>query len=265
MALVLIRGSGDVGSAVALRLREAGHRVVVHDEPRPAHARRGMALTDAFFEGAASFGGVRAKRARRVEDVPRMADCGHAIPISDADFAEVAAALRPDALVDARMRKHAAPEPLRGLARLAVGLGPGFVAGENADVVVETAWGDALGTVIRAGGARPLDGEPRAIDGHGRDRYVYAAVAGMFRTAHAIGDAVECGEEVATIAGSPVRAPLAGILRGLTHDGAEVRAGAKVLEVDPRGDPAAAFGVGERPDRIAAGVVAAVAEALGGR
>lgn len=43
MALVLVRGSGDVGSAVALRLREAGHRVVVHDDPRPAHARRGMA------------------------------------------------------------------------------------------------------------------------------------------------------------------------------------------------------------------------------
>jgi xanthine dehydrogenase accessory factor len=31
-----------------------------------------------------------------------------------------------------------------------------------------------------------------------------------------------------------------------------------VLEVDPRGDPALAFGIGERPARIAAGVVAAL-------
>ncbi len=75
---------------------------------------------------------------------------------------------------------------------------------------------------------------------------------------------MNAGAEVARIRRfrwSPRR--LSGILRGLTHDGAQVRAGAKVVEVDPRGDCAAAFGVGERPDRIAAGVVAAVAEALG--
>jgi xanthine dehydrogenase accessory factor len=30
-----------------------------------------------------------------------------------------------------------------------------------------------------------------------------------------------------------------------------------VVEVDPRGDPAAAFGVGERPARIASGIVEA--------
>jgi len=263
MARILVRGSGDVGSAVALRLRQAGHQVVVHDEPRPGHARRGMAFTDAFFEGTAILDGQRAKRARRIEDLAPMVACGHAIPVSDADFREVAAALGPDALVDARMRKHASPEPLRGQAPLAVGLGPGFVAGEHADVVVETAWGEALGAVIRTGAARALAGDPRPIDGHARDRYVYSPVAGTFRTGLAIGARVNAGDEVARIGDSVVPAPISGILRGLTHDGAQVRVGAKVVEVDPRGDCAAAFGVGERPDRIAAGVVAAVAEALG--
>jgi len=51
-----------------------------------------------------------------------------------------------------------------------VGLGPGFVAGEHADVVVETAWGEALGAVSRAGAARAQAGDPRPIDGQGRDR-----------------------------------------------------------------------------------------------
>lgn len=262
MAVVLIRGSGDIGSAVALRLRQAGHAVVVHDDPRPAHSRRGMAFTDAFFDGAGTLEGQRAKRARAVDDVPLMLACGHAIAVSDADFDRVAQAVRPDALVDARMRKHAAPESLRGRARVVVGVGPGFVAGENADVVVETAWGEALGAVIRRGATRALEGEPRPLAGHGRDRYVYAPSAGTFRTPLAIGAAVEAGSEVGRLDGAVVRAPLAGILRGLTHDGAAVPAGAKIVEVDPRGDPAAAFGVGERPARIAAGVVAAVEEAL---
>ena len=262
MALVLIRGSGDIGSAVALRLRHAGHRVVMHDDPRPGHSRRGMAFADAFFDGTATLEDTRAKRARDLDDVPHMLACDHAIPVCDASFQDVARAVRPDVVVDARMRKHATPESLRGLARLCVGLGPGFVAGENADVVVETAWGESLGAVIHAGGTSAYAGEPRAIAGHGRDRYVYAPAAGTFRTALAIGAPVREGEEVARIGETVVRAPLTGILRGLTHDGAEVRAGAKVVEVDPRGDPAATFGIGERPGRIAAGVLTVVEEAF---
>jgi xanthine dehydrogenase accessory factor len=35
----------------------------------------------------------------------------------------------------------------------------------------------------------------------------------------------------------------------------------KVIEVDPRGDPAAAFGLGARPTRIAEGVLSALAHA----
>ena len=55
-------------------------------------------------------------------------------------------------------------------------------------------------------------------------------------------------------------APLSGVIRGLTHSGVPVAVGTKIIEVDPRGDPAAVFGLGERPRRIAEGVCRAVAE-----
>jgi xanthine dehydrogenase accessory factor len=264
-ARILVRSASDVGSAVALRLRQAGHAVALHDDPRPPHPRRGMAFTDAWFEGACRLDGVQARLAPSSADLAALLEGGEALPATDAPFAEVLAALAPEVVVDARIHKHAASSPLRGLARVTVALGPGFVAGRDADLVVETAWGEDLGRVMREGAARAYAGEPRPLDGHGRDRYVYAGAAGLFRTRLAIGDAVRAGDLVASIGGTRLPAPLDGILRGLTHDGAEVRAGAKVVEVDPRGDPAAAFGVGERPGRIAAGVVAAVAEALGGR
>lgn len=38
------------------------------------------------------------------------------------------------------------------------------------------------------------------------------------------------------------------------REGVMVRQGAKVLEVDPRGDPALCFGLGERPRRVAEAV-----------
>lgn len=264
MAIVLVRGAGDIGSAVAHRLRDSGHAVVLHDVPRPAHPRRGMAFTDAYFENVATLAGTFGKRAPSVESLAKMLACGRALPVSDGPFTEVLATVGPAIVVDARMHKHDDPETLHGLAPLAIGLGPGFVSGENADVVVETAWGKTLGSVIREGGAREYGGDPRPIGGHGRERFVYAPAAGVLRTALKIGDSVLSGDEVARIDGTPVHAPLTGILRGLTHDGAWVALGAKIVEVDARGDPSSAFGVGERPQRIAEGVAAAIAQALEG-
>ena len=57
---------------------------------------------------------------------------------------------------------------------------------------------------------------------------------------------------------STLVAPLTGVLRGLTRDGVSVGVGTKVIEVDPRGPAAVVAGIGERPSRIAAGVLAAV-------
>jgi xanthine dehydrogenase accessory factor len=78
------------------------------------------------------------------------------------------------------------------------------------------------------------------------------------RTAARIGQRVSAGEVVATIGDEPLGAPLDGILRGRTHDGVEVAAGTKVVEVDPREDVSKVTGLGVRPLRIAEGVLRAI-------
>jgi len=137
------------------------------------------------------------------------------------DLGPLLANTQPSVLVDARMRKHSAPESQRELAPLTIGLGPGLIAGRHADVVVETSW-DGLGTVITEGASRSLAGEPREIGGHARDRYVYAPFDGVFRTKARIGDAVRKGQEIAEIGSTALTAPLDGVLRGLTRDGVPV-------------------------------------------
>jgi xanthine dehydrogenase accessory factor len=253
---VLIRGSGDVGSAVAHVLHGAGHHVVIHDVALPAAPRRGMAFADAIFDGACELAGVRAWR---VDGVDELCAGDGPVLVTTAGLGDALAAVAPDVLVDARMRKRAVPEDQRGLARLTIGLGPNFVAGETVDLAIETQWGDALGTVVRAGPTRPLGGEPRSFAGHARDRFVYAPAAGVVRTPARIAQPVRQGEVVATIGDERLRAPLDGILRGLVHDGVPVELGAKVLEVDPRGDVAKVIGIGPRPRRIAEGVLEAMA------
>ena len=255
MARVLIRGCGDVGSAVAHLLLRGGHEVVVHDVALPAAPRRGMAFADAIFDGACELEGVRG---RRVDSVAELSDGGAEVLLTTAELGDVLAALIPDVLVDARMRKRAQPESQRGLAALTIGLGPNFVAGVTTDLAIETQWGDGLGAIVSDGPTQALGGEPRSFEGHARDRFVYAPLAGVMRTSAQIAQRVHAGELVAAIGDEQLLAPLDGILRGLVHDGVPVAAGAKVLEVDPRNDLAKVLGIGPRPRRIAEGVLAAI-------
>lgn len=258
MIKIVVRGSNDIGSAVAHRLFQAGYAVVLHDIPAPAATRRKMAFTDAVFDGQALLEGVSAVRVDDLTQVGNLLVAHAVIPLVVQDFSSLLESLHPQVLVDARMRKHQQPEPQRGLAPLTIGLGPNFVAGETVDLAVETGWGEALGRVVWQGATTPLQGEPREIGGHGRERYVYAPQAGTFHTAYQVGDMVAAGEPVAQIDGVPLLSPLAGAIRGLTHDGVPVQARAKVIEIDPRGATAQVSGIAERPGRIAAGVLEAV-------
>ncbi|MCD4691252.1 hypothetical protein K8S17_07310, partial [bacterium] len=61
-ALIVIRGGGDLGTGVAVRLARSGYRVVVLEAAEPAVVRRRVAVAEAVFAGRA-----------RVEDV--TAEC----------------------------------------------------------------------------------------------------------------------------------------------------------------------------------------------
>lgn len=259
---VLVRGANDVASAVGVRLFRAGMAVVLHESSIPTTSRRGMSFADAVFDGRAQIDGVVAIRPSELGDIEHHLATHKAIPVMVCPLDDLLEVLPVGVMIDARMRKHIAPETQVTLAPLTVGLGPNFVAGITTHLAVETAWGDDLGKVIESGPTRPLSGEPQEIAGHARDRYVYAPVAGLFRTSLHIGESVIAGQRIANIDSTELHAPLDGVLRGLTHDGVEVAVGAKVIEVDPRGPTARLTGLGERPMRIADGTLEAVERGL---
>jgi xanthine dehydrogenase accessory factor len=257
----IVVGCGDVGSAVAHALHNAGCAVVLVDHADPPWTRRGMAYTDAWYVGTAELAQVSACFCASVRSIPFVLDRRDMIAATTWSWQGVAAVLHPIALVDARVIKRQAPASLKtndSALPLTIGLGPGFVAGVHVDIAVETAWGDELGAVIESGGTKPFEGEPRRVGGAGRERYVYAAKAGRFQSDRRIGDRVTAGEEIATLGGESIEAPLAGVLRGISARGARIGAGQKIVEVDPRGEASLCFGLGERPRRIATGVVEAL-------
>jgi xanthine dehydrogenase accessory factor len=218
-----------------------------------------MAFADAIFDGYATLDGLTGIRVQTLAELRHALNAVDAVPVTTQSFTEIVASTDWSALIDARMRKRAVPEFQCGIAPLVIGLGPNFVAGGNVDLAVETMWGDRLGAVIEVGPTADLAGEPRPIGGAACERFVYAPDAGRFITTAGIGDRVEEGAVVAKIGDILLRAPIGGVLRGLTRSGVGVTARTKVIEVDPRGDIAGVTGLGERPRRIAEGVLKALA------
>ncbi len=124
------------------------------------------------------------------------------------------------------------------MAPLVIALGPGFTAGEDVDVVIETKRGHNLGRVIRSGSAVPNTGIPGIIGGYGKERVMHAQAEGILRNAASIGDVVEARAVIAEIETEngtvPVEASLSGLLRGLIRDGYPVTKGFKIADIDPR-------------------------------
>lgn len=219
-----------------------------------------MAYVDAFFDGTATLANVLGKRTRDLNDAAPMIRCRRAIAVCADDFDGLVGAVRPEIVIDARMQKR------KSQARsapncISIGLGPNFTVGENADMAIETAWGQDLGAIVGQGSTKPLEGEPREIGGVGRERNVYAHRSGTLRTCHRIGQLVKQGEVVAIVAEHFITAPVDGCIRGLTRHGVLVEKGTKIVEIDPRGNPATCFGIGERQRKIALGVLKAIERA----
>ena len=242
----IVRGLGDIGSAVAHRLFLAGYAVVIHDVPQPTTTRRQMAFADAAFDGAATLESVEARRVDDIRAIPSVIG-DRVVAVYLGPFAPLVEGFKPYVLVDARMVRCSFPEDQRGLAQMVIGLGPNVCAGETCDAAIVTTW-DAPGTILRKGE------KPPPVGRHARDRYVYAPCAGVFRTRAAIGDRVTAAQPIAMIDSRMLFAPLAGVLRGLTRDGVPVDVRTEVIEVAPHAY-AELSGIGERSRRIADGVI----------
>jgi len=238
-ALVVVRGGGDLGTGVAHRLVRAGYGVIVLEASAPTAVRRLVAFCEAVREGSVIVEGVEARLVERgdLEALgPAGGDAGRRgwVPVLVDPEGSALKALHPGAVIDARMAKRNLGTS-RDDAPVTIGLGPGFVAGVDVDLVVETKRGHALGRVIESGTALPDTGVPGRVGGFGKERLLRSPAGGAFESARAIGDLVEEGERVASVAGEPVSAGIAGVVRGLIADGAIVGRGDKVGDVDPRG------------------------------
>lgn len=246
--LIVVRGAGDLATGTIHRLKKAGFRLLVLEAEHPAAIRRQVALSEAVYAGSARVEDVEAvrmdvdpaeKKNRKELLEPEMERIWKkdGVPVLVDPAGLSIAALRPAVVVDAILAKKNLGTT-KEMAPLVIALGPGFTAGEDVDVVIETKRGHNLGRVIRSGSAVPNTGIPGIIGGYGKERVMHAQAEGILRNAASIGDIVEARAVIAEIETEngtvPVEASFSGLLRGLIRDGYPVTKGFKIADIDPR-------------------------------
>lgn len=263
---VIVRGGGDLATGTIYKLVKSGFPVLILEVAQPSAIRRNVAFCEAVYKGTQTVEDMTCYLAESLEQAEQFLLAGKLTVLVD-PMGESISKLQPLAVVDAILAKKNLGTR-RTMAPITVALGPGFVAGDDVDAVVETMRGHNLGRVLWSGTAAPNTGIPGIIGGFGKERVIHCPAEGILRNVKKITDIVSKGEVIAVVEtedGSvPVEATLDGILRGLIRDGYPVKVGFKMADIDPRIDAYPnCFTISDKARCIAGGVLEAILKRKG--
>ncbi len=254
---ILIKAAGEMASAIAVRLYKANMgRICMLDLPQPLAVRRRVSFCPALDGGLAKVEDVDAVAVRDAGEMEAAWQQGQIAIMLTTDWSGLSDC-SPDVVVDAVLAKRNLGTD-KTEAPLVLALGPGFEAGRDCHLVVETNRGHDLGRLISTGPAAANTGIPGTIAGETENRVVRAPVTGRFDSTLEIGDEVRAGTTIGYIAGEPVVAKLGGVLRGLIKPGTEVSSGLKLGDIDPRGDNAYCGTISDKARTISGAVLEGV-------
>ncbi|MBN1277804.1 MAG: EF2563 family selenium-dependent molybdenum hydroxylase system protein [Deltaproteobacteria bacterium] len=251
--VICIKGGGDIASGVAWRLYQCGFRVYIIEIERPMAVRRKVAFCEAVYDGKAVVEGVEAALVNSPCEIPDVWGRGM-IPVIIDPENNSRHETSPDILIDATIAKRNTGTSINH-APLVIALGPGFVAGRDAHLVIETNRGHNLGRVVAEGSAEPDTGVPGPVEGITSDRVLRSPADGIFNNTMDIGASVKKGDTVGFVNEMPVKTLIGGVLRGLVRPGISVSKGLKIGDVDPRGKTEYCFTISEKALAIAGGVL----------
>lgn len=295
--LIICRGAGDLATGIIHRLHRAGHRVIALETDYPAAIRRQVSFCEAVYDGSAAVEGVTARLVPALADaesdtetysgindtpaahivsekwdssaIEAVLEAGE-VPLLIDQKGESIALLKPDVVVDAIIAKKNLGTTI-DMAPLVIGVGPGFTAGQDVHLVIESMRGHNLARIITDGMAQPNTGVPGNIAGFTSERVIHAPAAGYIHDVRKIGDIVQKGDEIARIYPDkesydnalseyvPVNATITGIIRGLIREGYYFRKGFKIADIDPReSEITNCFTISDKARSIAGSVLEAV-------
>lgn len=217
---------------------------------------RGTSFCEVIYEGEKDVEGVVARLVSNHEEITGIWQ-ENKVPLLIDPEASVKKYLHADVIVDAIMAKKNIGTRITD-AQFVVGVGPGFKAGTDCHVVVETNNSENQRKIIVSGEAKPNTGIPLEIRGLTFKRVLRAPCDGTLRLTRKMGDIVRQNEIVAKINSRPVISQIDGVIRALLRYGTMVHKEIKLGEIDPRPDPELCYKIRPKMRTIAGGVLEAI-------
>lgn len=254
---VLIKGGGDIASGTAYRLYKSGFKVAICDIPKPKMVRRGVSFAEAIYHGSHRIEGVKGVYVKNEDEFEKALDEGH-IPVFINDlWSYFKKYFEADVIIDGRMMKRNNSTNKKE-AEIVIGLGPGFEAKKDVNVVIETNRGNYLGRAIYDGKPEAYTGEPGEVMEITKDRVLYAPQNGKFDSDKEIGEHIEKGEIFGYVNGEPIIAKISGVIRGQISWGREVKKDWKIGDIDPRDEEQYCYRISDKSLAVAGGTLEAI-------
>jgi len=254
---IVIKGAGEIASAVAWRLYMANmHKILMLETDNPLAVRREVSFCEAVHGGHKTVEKVDAVRVGELSDIFQDWEQGKIAVASDPRW-RLLEKIRPDLVVDAILAKRNLGTRMQE-ADLVIGLGPGFSAGNDVHLVIETNRGHNLGRIITAGPAESNTGIPGIIGGFAEERVLRAPIDGKFKARRSIGDHVKANETIGFVQQTAIHATIGGVIRGLIRSDTSVTRGLKIGDVDPRGQASNCYTISDKSRAIGGAVLEAV-------
>jgi len=167
--VIAIKGAGEMATGVAWRLFQSNFKnIFMMEVEAPLAVRREVSFCEALYDQKKTVEGVAAVRAEDESGIYTAWQKYQIAVIADPAW-RMNDKIQPDIMIDATIAKKNLGTTM-GEAALVIGLGPGFEAGRDVHLVIETNRGHNLGRVIVSGPAEKNTGIPGSINGFTRDR-----------------------------------------------------------------------------------------------
>ena len=230
--ICLVRGAGDIATGTIQKLVRAGFKCVVTEVSNPSSIRRKVSLSEAVYEKKTVVEDIEAVLCENLDEIGQYLERYNPVIIVDPNLT-ILNKMKFDVVVDAILAKKNTGLK-KEMAEITIGLGPGFEAGVDCDIVIETMRGHDLARIIEQGFAKKNTSIPGIIDGFSNERVIYSDFDGQFTHIKSISDIVNKEEIIAKVGDNYIRATLDGVIRGMIRDNFEVKKGLKIIDIDPR-------------------------------
>lgn len=230
--ICLIRGAGDIATGTIQKLVHAGFKCVVTEVSNPSSIRRKVSLSEAVYDKKTTVEDIEAVLCENLDEIGQYLELYNPVIIVDPKLT-ILNKMKFDVVVDAILAKKNTGLK-KDMAEITIGLGPGFEADVDCDIVIETMRGHDLARIIEQGFAKKNTSIPGIIDGFSNERVIYSDFDGQFTHIKSISDIVNKEEIIAKVGDNYIRATLDGVIRGMIRDNFEVTKGLKIIDIDPR-------------------------------